>query len=387
MAQYADGLAFRSAPGRSGRAEHFITVEAPGDLSLTRQLDVLARRYAEALQTLRLPPETAVFRRLYLSDAANQAGPVRQSSLHREPLGSPVAVSMVQQAPLPGGKVAMLAYHLDDMTTAAKTVVAPGHVLVRTGDLGHLWSTRLCARNTAGPSDAAAQTREVFAGLTGVLAAHGARLAEQCVRTWIYVKNIDVFYQDMVAARSDLFEREGLRRDTHYLASTGIEGACSDRYDVVLMDAYSVLGLQPEQVSYLNDFDRLCATKDYDVTFERGTRIAYADRAHHFISGTASIDANGRVAHVGDVRRQLVHALENVDALLRSDGATLDDMTHLIVYLRDPCEWPLIEAMVAERFPGLPRLIVRGAVCRPAWLVEVEGIAVVPNDEPSLPAF
>ena len=60
------------------------------------------------------------------------------------------------------------------------------------------------------------------------------------------------------------------------------------------MDAYSLLGLQPEQVSYLNDFDRLCATKDYDVTFERGTRIAYADRTHHFISGTASIDTSRR---------------------------------------------------------------------------------------------
>ena len=57
------------------------------------------------------------------------------------------------------------------------------------------------------------------------------------------------------------------------------------RYDTVLMDAYSNLDLLPEQISFLNDFDRLCATKDYNVTFERGTRVAYADRAHHFISG------------------------------------------------------------------------------------------------------
>lgn len=84
-----------------------------------------------------------MFRRLYLSDAANQAELVRQRSLYREPLDNPVAVSMVQQTPLPGGKVAMLAYHLDGITMAAKTEVAPGHVLVRNGDLGHLWSARL----------------------------------------------------------------------------------------------------------------------------------------------------------------------------------------------------------------------------------------------------
>ncbi|MFX5752317.1 hypothetical protein ABTE32_23135, partial [Acinetobacter baumannii] len=63
--------------------------------------------------------------------------------------------------------------------------------------------------------------------------------------------------------------------DTHYIASTGIEGGCSHRFDVVLMDAYSVLDLEQGQISYLNDFDRLCATKDYKVTFERGTRVAY----------------------------------------------------------------------------------------------------------------
>ena len=65
----------------------------------------------------------------------------------------------------------------------------------------------------------------------------------------------------------------------------GIEGACAHRYDVVAMDAYSNVDVEPKQVSYLNDFDRLCATKDYNVTFERAARVAYADRAHIFISG------------------------------------------------------------------------------------------------------
>ncbi len=387
MAHRTHGLAFHSAAGRSGRGEHFITVEAPGDLPVAGQLDVLAHRYAEALQTLNLAPETAVFRRLYLSDAANQAKLAAQSSLAREPLDSQVAVSMVQQAPLPDGKVAMLAYHLDGMTSAAKREVAPGHMLARIGDLEHLWSTRLCARDTGGPSEAAAQTRAVFANLTDVLAAHGASLADQCVRTWIYVKDVDVFYQDMVDARVELFAREGLTRETHFLASTGIEGSCSHRYDVVLMDAYSVLGLRPEQVSYLNDFDHLCSTADYGVTFERGTRVAYADRAHHFVSGTASIDASGKVVHRGDVGRQFTRALENVDALLHSGGASLDDMTHLVVYLRDPSDRNRIEAMAAERFGDLPRLVLRGAVCRPEWLVEVEGIAVAPHEAPGLPSY
>jgi hypothetical protein len=281
VVRQANGLAFSSFNGPSGDSEHTITIEAPGELSLPRQLDVIAQRYAEAMQALRLPPESAIFRRLYLSDAANQATLVRDSSLFQEPLDSPVAVSLVQQPPLPGGKVAMLAYHLDSPTPLTKRRVPPGHVIVEKRGLGHLWSTRLCATNTDRPSPAADQTREVFGRLIDVLADNGAGLAENCVRTWIYVKDVDVFYQEINDARSALFEQHGLTRDTHYIASTGIEGACAHRYDVVLMDAYSILGLQPAQVSYLSAYDRLCATKDYNVTFERGTRIAYADRAHH----------------------------------------------------------------------------------------------------------
>jgi enamine deaminase RidA (YjgF/YER057c/UK114 family) len=387
MARFGSGLAFRSFGGTAGDTEHYITIEAPPDLSLPRQLDAMAQLYAEALQTLRLPPESAIFRRLYVSDAANQAALVRQSSLCQEPLQTPVAISLVQQPPLPGGKVAMLAYHLESQAAVTRRHVRPGHIVIEKNGLGHLWSTQLCAAQNDRLGSTADQTRDVFNNLITVLAANGAALAENCVRTWIYVKDVDVFYQEMVEARSALFEQHGLTRDTHYLASTGIEGACAHRYDVVLMDAYSILGLAPEQVSYLTAQDRLCATKDYNVTFERGTRVAYADRAHHFISGTASIDPAGQVVHPGDVPRQLERALGNVDALLRSGDSRLEDMTHFIVYLRDPSDHPVVESYLAERFPEVPRLILRGAVCRPEWLVEVEGIAVAPHHAPTLPAF
>jgi enamine deaminase RidA (YjgF/YER057c/UK114 family) len=191
----------------------------------------------------------------------------------------------------------------------------------------------------------------------------------------------------MVDSRRKLFARHGMNGDSHYIASTGIEGACAHRHDLVAMDAYSILGLGPNQVSYLNDFDRLCLTKDYDVTFERGTRVAYADRVHSFISGTASIDSEGEVVHRGNVMRQLDRALENVDALLMSGDARLEDMKYLIVYLRDPTDYPGINQYLSDHLPEMPVFIVEGAVCRPEWLVEVEGIAVAPNEDPALHAF
>ncbi len=382
-----EGIATRSFRGGLGEAEHFICIEAPAELDLAGQIDAVERRYETARQSLNLPPESAVFRRIFVSDAMNQATPVRESRLYAAPEEGPVAVSLVQQPPLPEAKLALLAYHIEGGAPLEKERLAQKHLLIRRNGLGHLWSTRLCAGAYGSAASPATQTKAIFDELIATLSRQGARLSDHCVRTWIYLKDVDVFYQGMVESRTALFEQEGLTRDTHYIASTGIEGACAHRYDLVAMDAYSILGLAPQQTSYLNDFDRLCATKDYNVTFERGTRVAYADRAHHFISGTASIDNAGRVLHPGDVLRQLERALENVDALLRSGGASLADMMYFTVYLRDPTDFARIAPALAERCPDLPVHIVQGAVCRPEWLVEVEGIAAAGNDAPALPRF
>jgi len=385
--QHDQGIASRSFRGESGGAEHFICIEAPAGTGFSDQLGLVEQRYADAIKALDLEPQSAIFRRIFVSDVLNQASAVRASSLYGAPAEGPVAVSIVQQPPMPRAKIALLAYHVESELGVAKRRISPHHVVVEKSGLSHLWSTRLCAGTDTAPASAAEQTREIFADLTDALDGQGGTLRDHCVRTWIYLKDVDVFYQDMVESRTRLFERHGLTADTHYIASTGIEGACAHRHDLVAMDAYSVVGLAPGQTSYLNDFDRLCPTRNYGVTFERGTRIAYADRAHHFISGTASIDSDGVVVHRGDVLRQLERALGNVDALLRSGGATLDDMAHLVVYLRDPADFPAVEGYLAERLGGLPRLIVQGAVCRPDWLIEVEGVAATAIYAPSLPAF
>ena len=381
-----DGVIARNFHRPEGGGEYFITVQPPAELSLDEQIAFIQQRYDAAQHRLALPTGSAVCRRLFVSDAMNQAAALR-ACFASDTDGSPVALSIIQQPPLSRAKVELLAYHADGPGDATKRRLSEHDVLIERNGLSHVWSTGLCAGACDGPSDAYAQTRKVFADLIGTLHGLGGTLSENCQRTWLYMKGVDVFYQDMVAARRELFTVEGLSPETHFIASTGIEGACAHRYDVVAMDAYSVIGLAPGQISYLNDFSRLCPTADYNVTFERGTRIAYADRAHLFISGTASIDNAGQVLHVGDVLRQFDRTMENVEALLHSGGATLDSLMHLIVYLRDPADHAAISAAMASRYPGLPTCIVQGAVCRPEWLIEVEGVAIAANDAPALPSF
>jgi enamine deaminase RidA (YjgF/YER057c/UK114 family) len=381
------GVTVRSFVGAGGTREVHLAVEASGGLSLAGQIADVETRYRDTLCRLGLSPNTAVFRRVFLSDILNQAPVLQRSTLLDDPLAGPVAVSVIQQPPLSGAKVALLAYHVDGAEPLVKHALSLSQMRVDRGGLGHLWSTRLCAGLTSPGAGAADQTELVFDRLVAALAENGGTLLDHCVRTWLFLKDVDLFYLDMVNRRTELFARHGLTADTHYISSTGIEGACTHQFDVVAMDAYSVLGMQPGQMTFLNDFERLCPTHDYQVTFERGTRIAYADRAHHFISGTASIDRFGQVLHLGDVVAQLDRSLENVAALLASGQGQLGDLMHLIVYLRDISDAQRVRTRLADVLPDLPIIVVQGAVCRPDWLIEIEGIAVSADHRPDMPGY
>lgn len=380
-------IAIKSFCGPLGGAEHFILATAPARGDLPVRIAALEDAYGEAQRALGLGAGTAVFRRLFASDLLTQSKLVKASGLADSAPADPVAVSFVQQPPLPEAKIALLAYHIADPRGIVKNRISPHHLLVEKRGRRHLWSSGLCAAADERADSVGRQMRAAFEELIAALGRQGACLRDHCLRTWIYLKDIDVFYSGMVEARRSVFAAEGLNEATHYIASTGIEGACTHRFDLVMLDAYSAPDLVPGQVTYLNNFDHLCAPGDYGVAFERGSRIAYADRTHYFISGTASIDRAGRVVHPGKVLHQLDHALENVAALLHAGGAKLDDLTYLLVYLRDPLNYVAVAAHLAERFVELPRLIVQGAVCRQEWLVEIEGFAIGAADDPALPAF
>src|SRR5690349_18755590 len=111
--QHEQGIASRSFRSEQGSAEHFICVEAPAGLGFADQLRLVEKRYADAKEALSLAPESAMFRRVFVSDVMNQAAPVRASGLYGTEAEGPVPVSIVQQPPLPGAKLALLAYHVD----------------------------------------------------------------------------------------------------------------------------------------------------------------------------------------------------------------------------------------------------------------------------------
>jgi enamine deaminase RidA (YjgF/YER057c/UK114 family) len=339
----------------------------------------LETTWLAALSATGIDPASTLMRRVFCSDVLNQHPQLTNFSRR-----FPGAFSALGQTPLSGGKLAIWSQHLYDPHGNLETEGGGSHYALTRGPLHHHWISGL---NDPSGNPAALQTMGVLHQHEQWLAHHQMSLAENVVRTWWYVRNIDANYPGLVQARRSHFSHHGLTEKTHYIASTGIEGAHSDPKADICLDSYAISGLSSTQVEYLSAPLHLGPTYKYGVTFERATAIAYSDRRHILISGTASIDAAGNIVHPGDVVQQLDRALENISALLATARASLEDLSVILVYLRDPADHQLIGKILNQRFTHLPTLILHAPVCRPGWLVEIEGIAMVATHQPDLPDF
>lgn len=368
-------------PGSGGIDEYHLIVRPTAYADFATQARWVREAYQEACAQFALTCDTGVFHRFFCSDLPNQA-PLITTEFREMEASS--AVSWVSQPPAPPAKIALWAYHVQ---TPGATLVKrkEGATLsLKRGELTHYWTTGL----TCPEEDySRQQTEHILTRYEEDLQARGLTVADHVLRTWFFVQNVDANYQGLVTARREFFADRGLTPDTHYIASTGIEGRSAQVAAKVMMDAYAVAGVRREQIHYLSAPDHLCPTHHYGVTFERGVSVTYADRKQLFISGTASIDRTGNILHPGDVRRQLARTLENIAALLQQDGATLADVGVFLVYLRDPSDFDLVQHLMAEHSHGAPVQIVLAPVCRPGWLIEVECAAVVPAVNALLPPF
>ncbi len=312
-----------------------------------------------------------VFKRYFLSDAANQQPLVRTER--------DCSVSCIEQPPLDGSKVAAWLYLVHDMEVENHD----GLVIARHNGYQHLWKMGMHEHS----GDSACQTENLLTAYEELLQRFGATLADNCIRTWFYVRDVDTQYAGMVRARRENFIAQGLTPETHYISSTGIGGLPADTRALVQLGTYALIGFQPEQQRYLYAKTHLNPTYEYGVTFERGTAVDYGDRQHVYISGTASINNKGEVVHVGDIIKQTQRMWENVEALLAEANTTFDDIAQIIGYLRDMSDYVLVSEMFRQRFPDTPYVITHAPVCRPTWLIEMECVAIKEHKNPQYREF
>jgi enamine deaminase RidA (YjgF/YER057c/UK114 family) len=103
------------------------------------------------------------------------------------------------------------------------------------------------------------------------------------------------------------------------------------------------------------------------------------------LSGTASIDEEGRTVHRGDFAAQLLRTYRNLTELLRAEGADWRDVVRTTCYLRDiERDYDLFNALrtafLAEAGcrPLPASTAIQARLCRSDLLVEIEAIAMLP---------
>ena len=342
-------------------------------LTYSEQLDAIMKTYNVLLGNM-LKGARSVFKRYFLSDAANQADEIIVNDV------TDCAKSIIQQAPLDGTKVALWVYLMTNVQTG---IGKSGLYEVKHGSFRHLWNGS--AHNMAANSEY--QTRLLFNEYSMQLLEEECTLKDNCIRTWIFVNDVDLNYGGVVRARNQFFFTQGLTVNTHFIASTGIGGRQADPNVLSQMDNYAIAGIKQEQIHYLYAPSHLNRTSDYGVSFERGTYIDYADRRQVFISGTASINNKGEIMYPKDIRMQTQRMWENVETLLAEADCSYEDVGYMIVYLRDVADYSVVRQLFEKRFPGMPYVIVHAPVCRSGWLVEMECMAVKVDDHPQFEAF
>ncbi len=349
----------------NGCCEHFFSAVSHPGYDFADEAESVLSEYDHQAAEYGCSVRTEFLLRFHLSDVANQAPVLRRILAGRNSF-----VSIVGQPPADGARLALEAWHMAPME---KEALSDHAFRFR---FRHYEAFLVEGRNPDSKGSFS-QTADEFLALEKMLAAHGGRVADNTVRTWLYCRDVDNNYAGLVRARNEYFAKIGLTRDTHFIASTGIEGQSEVPSRLVTMDSLNFTGLEPGQMMYLSAPEMLSPTAIYGVSFERGVRLVFGDRSHYYVSGTASIDKGGNVVYPGDVRRQTVRLLENVEALLHSSDGSFSDLKCATVYLRDSADAAAVRAELECRLPaGLPLVILRAPVCRTAWLVEMEAVGI-----------
>lgn len=122
-------------------------------------------------------------------------------------------------------------------------------------------------------------------------------------------------------------------------------------------------------------------------SFSRGLRVELPGATMIFLSGTASVDENGRTVHPGDFKAQCLRTYRNLTRLLAADGASWHDVVRTTCYLRDIERdyeaFNEIRTFFLTRV-GLDPLPastgIQARLCLSDLLVEIEAIAIVPRN-------
>ncbi len=237
---------------------------------------------------------------------------------------------------------------------------------------GHTYLT-LSSISVPQLATAVEQAEAAFARAESALKQFGADFLS-VPRTWMWLGDILSWYDDFNQVRNRFFaERKLIGPGTRQSmpASTGIGLWAADASHCA-MDLVAVLE-PPNSTEYLQAVGRQQCALEYGSAFSRASRAMTPAGQTIFVSGTASIDANGATTNIGDARGQINTTIENVRAVLRDTQTDDDDVVQAVAY----CKTAEVEEIFNEvkRTLRWPIVTVICDICRADLLFEMEATA------------
>jgi len=201
-------------------------------------------------------------------------------------------------------------------------------------------------------------------------------------RTWFYLEDMLDWYSEFNKVRNEIYKNMGLFNcdpQTVIPASTGIFGKNPEGI-LCTLDVVAIRPVEGQsfQVLQMQSTKQSEAT-DYGSSFSRGVSITTETCKYIFVSGTASIDEGGRSIHPGNMRLQTIRTIKNVESLLKSAGAHLNQIQQATAFVKNSEDIPVFEQEIRRNgIPNIPIIRTIADVCRDELLFEFDATAVIP---------
>jgi enamine deaminase RidA (YjgF/YER057c/UK114 family) len=241
--------------------------------------------------------------------------------------------------------------------------------------------TRHCFIGGLFPKDLSAsrqaQAGQLYEQLEAALVQSGMNLSH-LVRTWFFLEDILRWYGEFNEIRNEVYIQRRLLENL-VPASTGI-GATNPAGSALLASAWAIRSKDSSLSSKAIASPLQCSAPSYGSCFNRAVELATSDARQLLISGTASIDPQGRSARRDDFAGQVDLTMRVIEAILRAQQMSFADATRATAYLKHASDVSeFYEYLAARGLDRMPLVVACADVCRDELLFEMELDAIQPS--------
>ena len=101
-----------------------------------------------------------------------------------------------------------------------------------------------------------------------------------------------------------------------------------------------------------------------------------------FVAGQVALNAESKLVGEGDIRAQTTQVLENIQAIVEANGASMADLAQVTVYVTDIEAFNSVSDIRERYFPAdgpASAIIEVSALAWPEFLIEISAVAALPG--------